>query len=248
MATTATATPGKTSFVKEFLQGNPQAKAKAVNEAWTAAGMKGTISHPVISIVRKQLGLTGNLPGKTRNAAKEKAASNMPGTATATPGKTMFVKEFLNDHPQGNTKDVNEAWQAAGFEGTISPTLVNKTRVKLTGKRRGYSKTAAKGKSAPNMPKTVIVSPGKTMFVKEFLNDHPEGNVKAANEAWTAAGFDGTISETLIYKARASLGLTGNLSGKTKAAAEGKATSTGKKLGRPRKEPTAAVNGQPQGR
>jgi len=124
---------------------------------------------------------------------------------------------------------VNEAWQAAGFEGTISPTLVNKTRVKLTGKRRGYSKTAAKGKSAPNMPKTVIVSPGKTMFVKEFLNDHPEGNVKAANEAWTAAGFDGTISETLIYKARASLGLTGNLSGKTKAAAEGKATSTGKK-------------------
>jgi len=101
--------------------------------------------------------------------------------------------------------------------------------VKLTGKRRGYSKTAAKGKSAPNMPKTVIVSPGKTMFVKEFLNDHPEGNVKAANEAWTAAGFDGTISETLIYKARASLGLTGNLSGKTKAAAEGKATSTGKK-------------------
>ena len=35
MATTATAAPGKTSFVKEFLQGNPQANAKAVNEAWT---------------------------------------------------------------------------------------------------------------------------------------------------------------------------------------------------------------------
>ena len=34
MATTATAAPGKTSFVKEFLQGNPQANAKAVNEAW----------------------------------------------------------------------------------------------------------------------------------------------------------------------------------------------------------------------
>jgi hypothetical protein len=86
------------------------------------------------------------------------------------------------------------------------------------------------------------------MFVKEFLNDHPEGNVKAVNEAWTAAGFDGTISETLVYKARASLGLTGNLSGKTKAAAEGKATFTGKKLGRPRKEPTAPVTGQPRGR
>ena len=250
MATTATAAPGKTSFVKEFLQGNPQANTKAVNEAWTAAGMKGTISHPIISQVRKQLGLTGNLPGKTRNAAKEKAASNMPRTATPTPGKTSFVKQFLNDHPDGTTKTVNEAWQAAGFEGTISPTLVNKTRVKmnLTGNLRGNSKTAAKEKSAPRMPKTAIVSPGKTSFLKEFLNDHPEGNVKAVNEAWTAAGFDGTISETLVYKARASLGLTGNLSGKTKTAAEGKATPTGKKLGRPRKEPTAPVTGQPRGR
>src|SRR5271157_4175903 len=248
MATTATAAPGKTSFVKEFLQGNPQANAKAVNEAWTAAGMKGTISHPVISIVRKQLGLTGNLPGKTRNAAKEKAASNMPRTATVTPGKTMFVKEFLNDHPQGNTKDVNEAWQAAGFEGTISPTLVNKTRVKLTGKRRGYSKTAAKEKSAPRLPKIVTATPGKTSFLKEFLHDNPQGNVKAVNEAWQAAGFDGTISPTLVNKTRASLGLTGNLRGKTKAAAEGKATPTGKRLGRPRKEPTAPVTGQPRGR
>ena len=82
MATTATATPGKTSFVKQFLKDNPEANTKTVNEAWQAAGMKGTISHPIISQVRKQLGLTGNLPGKTRNAAKEKAASNMPGTAT----------------------------------------------------------------------------------------------------------------------------------------------------------------------
>ncbi len=247
MATTATATPGKTSFVKDFLNANPQGNTKDVNEAWQAAGFDGTISHPIISQVRKQLGLTGNLPGKTRTAAKGKAAPNMPKTAT-TPGKTSFVKEFLNDHPQGNTKAVNEAWQAAGFEGTISPTLVNKTRVKLTGKLRGNSKTAAKGEAAPNMPKTAIVSPGKTSFLKEFLHDNPQGNVKAVNEAWQAAGFDGTISETLVYKARASLGLTGTLSGKTKAAAEGKTTSTGKKLGRPRKDTTAPVTGQPRGR
>src|SRR5271166_3215028 len=181
MATTATATPGKTSFVKDFLNANPQGTTKTVNEAWQAAGFDGTISHPIISQVRKQLGLTGNLPGKTRNAAKEKAASNMPRTATPTPGKTSFVKQFLNDHPEGTTKTVNEAWRAAGFEGTISPTLVNKTRVKmnLTGSLRGKPRTAAKEKSAPRLPKTAVVSPGKTMFVKEFLNDHPEGNVKA---------------------------------------------------------------------
>ena len=247
MATTATATPGKTSFVKDFLNANPQGNTKDVNEAWTAAGMKGTISHPIISQVRKKLGLTGNLRGNSETAAKGKSAPRMPKTAT-TPGKTSFVKEFLNANPQGTTKTVNEAWQAAGFEGTISPTLVNKTRVKLTGKRRGYSKTAAKEKSAPRLPKTATATPGKTSFLKEFLNDHPEGNAKTASEAWTAAGYDGTISEALVYKARAFLGLTGNLSGKTKAAAEGKATSTGKKLGRPRKEPTAPVTGQPRGR
>ena len=220
MATTATAAPGKTSFVKEFLQGNPQANAKTVNEAWQAAGFDGTISHPIISLVRKQLGLTGNLRGNTKLAAKEKAASNMPGTATVTPGKTSFVKQFLNDHPGGTTKTVNEAWQAAGFDGTISPTLVNKTRVKLTGNLRGKPRTAAKEKSAPRLPTTATATPGKTSFLKEFLHDNPQGNVKAANEAWQAAGFDGTISTALVYKARASLGLTGNLSGKTKKSKE----------------------------
>ncbi len=247
MATTATESQGKTSFVKAFLHDNPQAKAKAVNEAWTAAGMKGTISHPVISVVRKQLGLTGNLRGNSKIAAKEKAASNMLGTATVTPGKTSFVKDFLNANPQGKTKDVNEAWQAAGFDGTISPTLVNKTRVKLTGNLGGNSKTAAKGKSAPRMPKTVTATPGKTSFLKEFLHDNPQGNVKAVNEAWQAAGFDGTISTALVYKVRASLGLTGNLSGKTKKP-KAMTTSTGKKPGRPREEPAAPVTGQPRGR
>ena len=144
---------------------------------------------------------------------------------------------------------MNEAWQAAGFEGTISPTLVNKTRVKmnLTGNLRGDAKTAAKEKSAPNKPKTVTATPGKTSFLEEFLNDHPQGNVKAVNEAWQAAGYDGTISTALVYKARASLGLTGNLSGKTKKP-KAMTTSTGKKPGRPREESTAPVTGQPRGR
>ena len=118
----------------------------------------------------------------------------------------------------------------------------------LTGNLRGKPRTAAKEKSAPRLPTTATATPGKTTFLKEFLHDNPQGNVKVANEAWQAAGYDGTISETLVYKTRASLGLTGNLSGKTKAAAEGKATPTGKKRGRPRKETTAPVTGQPRGR
>ena len=149
MATTATATPGKTSFVKDFLNANPQGTTKTVNEAWQAAGMKGTISHPIISQVRKKLGLTGNLRGNSETAAKGKSAPNKPKTVTATPGKTSFVKEFLNDHPDGTTKTVNEAWQAAGFEGTISPTLVNKTRVKTDRQSAWELQNSRQGEVSP---------------------------------------------------------------------------------------------------
>ena len=49
-------------------------------------------------------------------------------TATKSQSKTSFVKEFLQDNPQGNVKAVNEAWAAAGMKGTIGATLINKMR------------------------------------------------------------------------------------------------------------------------
>jgi hypothetical protein len=168
-------------------------------------------------------------------------------TATKSQNKTSFVKEFLSDHPHGNVKAVNEAWAAAGMNGTIGATLINEMRSQmgLSGNLRAKPKprTAAKAKSATNMSKTAS-TPGKTMFVKEFLNDHPQGNVDAVNEAWQVAGFDGTISPTLINKMRASLGLTGNLRGNTK---KSKTSTTDKKREKPRKETTTAVNVQPRG-
>jgi hypothetical protein len=166
-------------------------------------------------------------------------------TATKNQNKTSFVQGFLNANPRGNTKDVNEAWAAAGMSGSIGATLVNKTRSEmgLTGNLRAKSKArpAAKAKSDIKMSKTI--GPGKTMFVKEFLNDHPQGNVDAVNEAWQAAGFDGTISPTLINKMRAKLGLTGNLRGTTK---KSKTSSMGMKRGRPRNETATAANVQPR--
>jgi hypothetical protein len=143
---TATMSPGKTSFVKEFLKKNPQSKARAVNDAWTAAGMDGTISHTVISEVRKELGLIGNQPAKPGKAAQSKPAPRIAKKASS-PGKTMFTKEFLNDHPKGNVDAVNSAWQAAGFDGSISPTLINKMRASLglAGNIRGNTKEAKAG-------------------------------------------------------------------------------------------------------
>ncbi len=183
---------------------------------------------------------------------------NSPGdhsmaTATRDQGKTRFVKEFLSDHPLGNLQAVNEAWAAAGKDGSIGATLIQKMRSQmgLTGNLRGNSKTAAKGKAASNMPTTATATPGKTSFVKNFLNANPQGTTKTVNEAWQAAGFDGTISHPIISQVRKQLGLTGNLRGKTKkseSTAQEKAPYTGKKLGRPRKETTVAGNGLPRGR
>jgi hypothetical protein len=161
-------------------------------------------------------------------------------TATATPSKSTFVEEFLRKNPQGNVQAVNEAWAEAGMKGTIGDTLIYGMRKQmgLTGKSK--PQTAAKAKSGNKMPKPVL-NPGKRMFVKEFLNDHPEGNFAAVNEAWRAAGFDGTISKTVVDKMRAAMGLTGNLRRRTKT------SKTSKKRGRPRKETaTAAVSVQPR--
>jgi hypothetical protein len=171
-------------------------------------------------------------------------------TATKSPNKTSFVQDFLKDNPKGNAKAVNQEWAASGMTGSIGATLVNKMRsdMGLTGNLRATSKpkTAAKAKASAKVSKTAS-SPGKTMFVKEFLNDHPQSNVDTVIAAWQAAGFNGTISATLVNKTRSMLGLTGNLRGMPKTSTNGRAMSTGKKVGRPPKLMTAAAtNVQPR--
>ncbi len=86
---------------------------------------------------------------------------------------------------------------------------------------------------------------GKTSFVKELLIDHPMANTQAANEAWSAAGMEGSISETLVNKTRSTMGLAGNLRGKRRtkieAAASTKRPYTGKKRGRKPKQETVTI-------
>jgi hypothetical protein len=95
------------------------------------------------------------------------------------------------------------------------------------------------------MPTVKPRDQGKTSFVKELLIDHPMANTKAVNEAWSAAGMQGTISETLVNKTRSYMGLAGNLRGqrrtKTEAAASTKQAYTGKKRGRKAKQETVAI-------
>jgi len=143
---------------------------------------------------------------------------------TATPtrnlGKTSFLKELLNDNPQADARSVNAAWKAAGFEGTISQSLVTRVRSELglTGNmRKGTGKKVeAKSGAAPALkkrgrPRRTIRrggNQGKTAFVIEHLRRNPGARDEEIVEAWTAAGNEGGISGSLLYKIRAKGGLT----------------------------------------
>jgi hypothetical protein len=63
-------------FVKEVLLDNSRANAQAVNEAWQAAGMEGSISGTLVSQVRSRMGLVGNLRGRRRKRTKADITAN----------------------------------------------------------------------------------------------------------------------------------------------------------------------------
>jgi hypothetical protein len=78
------------------------------------------------------------------------------------------------------------------------------------------------------MPAKTTRVQGKSMFVKEVLNNNPTANAAIVNEAWTAEGMSGSISATLISNIRSRLGLAGNLRGRPR----GNAKKTGTRRGR----------------
>jgi hypothetical protein len=81
-------------FVKEMLNNNPTANAAAVNEAWKAEGMLGSISATLISTIRSRMGLAGNLRGRPRKNAKkaEKGRGRVSMRADVVANGTAQVK------------------------------------------------------------------------------------------------------------------------------------------------------------
>ena len=69
---------------------------------------------------------------------------------------------------------------------------------------------------------------GKSMFLKEYLLDHPDAGKEAIDAAWRAAGNEGTISTSLIGKVRKDLELTGQGTAKVKSRARA-SVGTGKR-------------------
>ena len=58
---------------------------------------------------------------------------------------------------------------------------------------------------------TAVRDQGKSTFVREVLTKNQQANAQAVNEAWTTAGHEGSISESLVQQVRSQMGLTGNL-------------------------------------
>ena len=75
MAKKAKNGPNKTSFVRDFIQKNPTANRKAVEEAWLAAGNEGPIISSLVSHLRSKMGLTGKKRGRS---AKGKVTGTIP--------------------------------------------------------------------------------------------------------------------------------------------------------------------------
>jgi hypothetical protein len=141
----------KTKFVTEFLTKNPTGNVRTINEAWAAEGMEGKVSKTVVDKTRARLGLTGNLSRSTKNATQAKPSANKTKPATFSPGKTGFTKEFLNDHPDATSREVNEAWTRSGMKGTISHAVVSDTRksLGLTGRTSNKSQKQPARTTAP---------------------------------------------------------------------------------------------------
>src|SRR6476620_5180239 len=110
MPTTMTRSLGKTGFIKEVLNDNPQAGTRAVNEAWKAAGFEGTIGPTLVTKMRSEMGLTGNIPkGTGRRTGAETGTTYAPAIKTRSramatgrggnQGKTAFVTHHLRRDP-----------------------------------------------------------------------------------------------------------------------------------------------------
>ena len=151
-------------------------------------------------------------------------------------GKTAFVEHFLSSNPDAAFAAVNQAWKSAGNDGSVSESLVSKSRSrpKPTGKRgadgredganakpaaKGKAKSSSKGtkasgalkaEEAPTQPegREGGTGPVKSAFVEEVLGREPKANVAAINRAWAAAGHEGKISDSVVYKVKRDLGAT----------------------------------------
>jgi hypothetical protein len=93
------------------------------------------------------------------------------------------------------------------------------------------------------------VNPGKGAFVEQYFASNSGGNLESVNKAWTAAGNEGSVSESLVGKVRSRLGLTGKKTVdvpkpvEAPAQAKAKAPAKAKKVAKPVEQAPPVSNG-----
>ena len=198
----------KSAFVRDFIQQNPEANRKAVEEAWLAAGHDGVISSAVVSKIRAGLGLIG-LP-RQPEAEAESVASAAPSTKKPG-GRKRATGKSRGREPEKVPADANGTTAVLGSRG--EPTIPSGEQAKTTG--RGGNQ-------------------GKTAFVRDFIKKNSTANRRAVEEAWLAAGNEGSISSALVSNLRSEMGLTGEKRGRTVKSKVSGATAEPADVRRPR--------------
>jgi hypothetical protein len=108
-------------------------------------------------------------------------------------GKTEFVKDVLTRNAFANAKAVNEEWQGAGRDGSISETLVNKMRsdLGLTGNLRGGRPKRAEA-AAAEKPKYTGKKRGRKPKSAQPVSTAAPSNGKPAVETRAKSGSRNT--------------------------------------------------------
>jgi hypothetical protein len=90
--------PKKLAFIRELLGRNPELKLKAVNEAWTKAGHKGSISSTSLYLVKSQTNST---------SAKGSASGATPGNAAPTKSTSRTTTQAQPGHQPASERDAS---------------------------------------------------------------------------------------------------------------------------------------------
>jgi hypothetical protein len=135
-------------------------------------------------------------------------------------GKTAFVKEVLAKNKQANHKAVVDAWKAAGRDGSISETLVNKLRSELglTGNLRARRKPAEKNGAAsqassartrvaePKRPGRPAPSKTNGVHIPASVSQETKTSSKGAERTRVLTKLEGDIDE-MIFEVKGAGGL-----------------------------------------
>jgi hypothetical protein len=100
-----------------------------------------------------------------------------------------------------------------------------KTRASARSRGKGDSNNRSETSLAPALKSK---NQGKSSFVKEVLFDNPQANTKKVNDAWTKAGMEGRISDSLVSSIKSELGLTRSLKSEPKTPSAESVTRTTK--------------------